>query len=844
MIDAQMLDDERFVGRMVELHRLQEISEQLMEGCGGMVMISGESGFGKSTLIAHYKSEWVDGQNQRATQSAREHSNPDSSGPNTLAQGVLTPIQPFVLWFGVASTPGDRNNPYGPLRKLIELIIYGNSHDWAGFKWYGQRLPPHVVSALEEAYQDAVELKNKIESHDKSTLSGSYDITLIFTVMLKRLAQVTPLIFFIDDLQDCDTSTLDYLTLLVKNVISDRPILILCTYRPDLPEDTEEYKKKHKLINPLRDHVVEIILSGFDIEESLRYIDVTCHPNILPPGAKNQLYELSEGSPLRLYRIINDLKASKTLVRVDGVWTLVRDFTADEILTKFPSAIHQRLEAAREDRDHHIDLKGIIDRASIQGEVFNTLLLKRLYDDDQVQASALDEGLEVLEYTHQFFMQRDTTQSIVKLLYGGSDYHFDRSITRKLVYMAIPNGRRVELHGRTGEILESLASDEHRKERPHIDRALAELIAFHYTRGERFGKAAEYTLMMARDAQRLAAKNECEILCNTVLDLLNKSEKQETCGILPDQLTQYRAEALLLKGQTCKLKDAIPLYESALALSTKYGTRIVECLAHRHLADALREDGHNNFQRAEEHLKLALAIAKELDDLTEEIRIQRSIGTLQMFSFDWSGANLTLNACLESAKKLQNNNVEAELRCEIAELLYRYGMTEEAIEQDRRAVELANSLRATNVHMSEIAQALVCPRLAYIYILMGEWSKGKQYLELAAPLIDRYEYTQARGDMMQGWVQYYLGQGLYTEAFHSLEMFEQFAEGADFKDGISYVQRWRGHLYILQNRLDEAEREVNKGNEYIPLDARDPMGDLGLIKLYRGQLDDALDLHC
>jgi DNA-binding CsgD family transcriptional regulator/tetratricopeptide (TPR) repeat protein len=243
-----------FIGREPELAVLEVAVSRAAEGAGSAALVAGESGIGKSRLIAELR---VRAEGAGATVLIGECLE--------LAEGDL----PYAALIGAL-----RNVVRGLDAEEVEAIL------GPGLAQLAPLLPE--LAAI---------------SGKADTAPGDGDQGRLFEALLgalTRLGEAAPVVLVIEDLHWADRSTRDFLSFLVRNAREERLVLI-ATYRSD------ELHRRH----PLRPFVLELERSGqaervdlrpFDRDELAGQLEaiVGSAPD---PVTLERLLERSDGNP-------------------------------------------------------------------------------------------------------------------------------------------------------------------------------------------------------------------------------------------------------------------------------------------------------------------------------------------------------------------------------------------------------------------------------------------------------------------------------------------------------------------------------------------------------------------
>jgi DNA-binding CsgD family transcriptional regulator len=254
-----------FVGRERELDLLRHASQQVIQGHGGMVLISGEAGIGKTALVRHLVNE------------AREQ------GAFVLNGGA----------YDLSATP-----PYGPWLEILQ---------------------DYDSQQLNESFPDPPPF---LQDRDELARMQSQEALFHkFFTFLSTVAEQTPLVLVLEDLHWSDHSSLDLLRFVARRS-RGCPILIVATYRDD------EVARGHALHQLLPTLIREtdserVELRAFDepavwkLIEQHYQLDNASHERVA-----RYLLRRAEGHPLFTIELMRTLEFRGVLRNTHSDWQL------------------------------------------------------------------------------------------------------------------------------------------------------------------------------------------------------------------------------------------------------------------------------------------------------------------------------------------------------------------------------------------------------------------------------------------------------------------------------------------------------------------------------------------
>ena len=155
---------------------------------------------------------------------------------------------------------------------------------------------------------------------------------------LEVLTEQIPFILVLEDLHWSDVSTLDLLSSLAQRTEPAR-LLIIGTYRP-----ADVLTVKHPLSGVVQELQVHrqchsLILPTLPLSVVSMYLETRFPRSLLPTRFAQELYAHTEGNPLFLVAILDDLVAHNVLIMIDGSWSL--QVAIEEIRAIIPRLSHR-----------------------------------------------------------------------------------------------------------------------------------------------------------------------------------------------------------------------------------------------------------------------------------------------------------------------------------------------------------------------------------------------------------------------------------------------------------------------------------------------------------------------
>jgi DNA-binding winged helix-turn-helix (wHTH) protein len=464
------------VGRDPELSQLRDALARAQAGERQIVFVSGEPGIGKTSLVAAFVA---------AAASADVH----------------------VAW-GQAIEHYGASEPYLPLLEALVRSCRGT----AGERFLSA-LTRHAPTWLAQM-PTLLSASQRRDIERRSAGVTRERMLRELTDALEAAAAPAAIVLWLEDLHWTDVSTIDWLASFAHRPERAR-VLVVGTYRP-----AEALAGSH----PLRGIHDELRRQGRCREIALPSLSRPAVAEYLArrfpsnDDARPQLFHLAEavhqrteGSPLFMVRVLDDLVDQGVLAHVDGRWT-VRD-PARAVERGIPGDL-QRLIERQLDRLGKDQVR-LLEVASVVGAEFSSAALASAADLPEGDAETVCSGLA---RTQQLIHARGTEEWPDGTV--ATRFAFHHALYREALYERVPAGRRVELHRRLGDRLERGWGD-------RVTEIAGEL-AMHFERGRAVPRAIHYLRQAGRVAGSRGASQEAAAYLARALDLVASMPADQT----------------------------------------------------------------------------------------------------------------------------------------------------------------------------------------------------------------------------------------------------------------------------------------------------------------------------
>src|SRR5215510_7528847 len=402
------------VGRESALDRLQRGIEAAWRGTRQIVFVTGEPGIGKTGVVEAFL--------ERVSADPRVW----------IAHGQC------VETYG---TP----EPYLPVLDGLGRLCREGGGDWL------------VTLLRKHAPTWLAQMPWLLDSADRDALERD----LLGTTrerMLREMAEAVealtaeaPLVLVLEDLHWSDTATVDLVSLLARRTEPAR-LLVIGTYRP-----VDVLVSRH----PLEDLRLELQARGRWQHLSLEllaeagvadYLRERFAGHAFPSELARVIHRRTEGNPLFMVSVVEDLVARGLIVMRDGRWAL--HAALEEVELSVPESLRQMIERRMGQLEE--DERRVLAVGSVAGMEFSAASVAAALESPQVEVEAC---CDELVRRHLFIRPLGAGEWPDRTV--ASRYRFLHALHHNVLYQDIPTASRRELHRLIGQ----------REERGHGERA-------------------------------------------------------------------------------------------------------------------------------------------------------------------------------------------------------------------------------------------------------------------------------------------------------------------------------------------------------------------------------------
>ena len=474
------------VGREQDLDVLLEEFDQAQRGRGRLVVVSGESGVGKTTPIETFVRHLEE--SGEAVRIGRGRCSERLAGSEAYLP-ILEALDSL-----------QRNEQLGSLSRVIRALAPS---------WYAQIMPP--------APNDSSAARLAAD-----TLGGSQErLKFEICALLGELGRLNPVVLWFDDVHWADPSTTDLIGYVARRLNGMR-VMIIATCRQSALALT-----RHPFL-PLTQELVGhgecrvMVPALLDDAAVERYVAGQFPEHTFPEGFAKVVARRTEGNPLFMADLLRDLRQRQILRQQNGTWAMAGDLTALE--RAFPESVRsliQRKTDALEDADRRL-----LGAAAIQGSDFDSAVLSSVL---QLDEEDVENALERLEREHALVRFIEEAEAANRQL--ALRYRFAHHVYHQAFAESVRATRRVALSRAIAERLVARACG-------ICDGAADIAILFETARDNL--RAAEYFNKAALAAAKLYAHGDTARLAQRGLALLEEeADRPERAAVELDLQMTY-----------------------------------------------------------------------------------------------------------------------------------------------------------------------------------------------------------------------------------------------------------------------------------------------------------------
>ncbi len=720
------------VGRAQELARVQSLVEKLAhESRGGLVLITGDAGLGKSRLTSELK-QWIARTPELASLRVYEGGCVayGQSAYDVFVQLLsrLFEIQPDDSADVRRSKIKARVTELMPTpRAVVETLPY--LENFMG-------LPP-----VERELEDRIRHLEPAQLRQQTFLA--------VRELLLQACRANPLVLIFEDLHWVDKPSLDLL-LFLSNAVEDEPLVLVCLSRPTEGQAAGQIQRVAGAT--LDGQFMQIALEPLSIQDSAALVDSLLTISDLPDSLRELIPRRAEGNPFYLEEIIRTLIDRNLIRRRNDRWEVTpgADFQSFQVPRTLEGLIMTRVDHLPESTRY------IAQCAAVIGRDFPDSILRRIAEGN---AARLDNDLQEL-VDHELVQQTLETPE--------RQFIFRHVLTQQTIYNSVLVRRREQLHHKIASAIEELYPG-------RLDEQ-AERLAFHYGESNDAARALPHVVRAAERAASRYANEEALRYYRTALDmaartdatpatrmriLIGLGDSQTHIGDFENAAASLSAAWQLSRGETASPTQARQAAEIARRLGRVFERRGKYDEAMQWLESALREINRDvssgqavervriyldigwvhyrrgDLDEAQHWRARALEISEGLDYYAEMGSAYNGLAAVANLKGDWNNAIQFARRGLEVREMIGDLEGVSRSHTNLGGILFSVGRWDEALPHLERSLELKR--RTGDAKFLAGAYS----NLGYYHLHKGDLARARELFELARRHAEKIRDTNA-----------------------------------------------------------------------------------------------------
>ncbi|MCI0579765.1 MAG: AAA family ATPase [Chloroflexi bacterium] len=780
------------IGREAEFQLLESRLHDLDAGRGGIVMVTGEEGLGKSLLVNDVRQHII--RDYVLLNEAHDH---ESNGPVTPLSSLAwlqgrcrsyNQATPYSMWLDLLHNWLDLRGGEPETERRDRLYRQTEALWGDGLADYYPYLATFLALPLEEPYAE------RVRHLDAGGLRQQFYCTI--QAWVAAMTRQGPLVLVFNDVHWADVTSLNLLEYCLP-LCDYEPLLWLFLYRPERTSAVWHFRQRVETEYPHRLSI--LTLSPLTEAQSGEMIDHLIGPNVLPETTRALILNQAEGNPYYIEELIHTLIEQEALVQDThtGQWRATRAVASIELPGTLQSLLLERIDSLSAGE------RRILQMAAVVGSTFWSNVLSALLGDDP----GLQQHLTALQRA-QLILERGQVAHL------GMEYAFKSKLMRDTAYASILSHQRVGQHRQVAEILEQ--QFDQLVPMQHVG-----LLAYHYRRAEEPGKELFYTLLAAQQAARIYANTEALELYTRALEVLEQMEAEtddpHRLYIIYTQrfeVLDERAAVFHLIGDFAAARaDAQALLPLAQQMADDPAW-LIDALLHQ--PGVQNWTSHEELNAGLATAEQALTLAQQLPDRHREMQCLRIISIQRHFLHDssWQEAG---EYALELARQLNDQRYQVLILTQLGTAYNWSNQADKGMAYLEAALPICRALddRITEVHLLDQLR-LGAERQGDYYRLLVE------YLQKALAISRQIGYREAEGNAA---VRCGQTQGIYLGDFNGgLALAEQGKRMREHPTGAADALLRIAHIRALQGKQAEALAALEQASQIREQDISDILG--------------------
>ena len=648
--------------------------------------------------------------------------------------------------------------------------------------------------------------------------------------LLLRESHVQPLVLIFEDLHWIDSETQAVLDSLIESLPTAR-MLLLVNYRPEYQHGwgSKSYYSQLR-IDPLPPE------SAGELLQALLGDDTSLLP------LKPLLIERTEGNPFFLEESVRTLIETNFLTGERGNCRLTKPIQSTQVPATVQAVLAARIDRLPPEEKH------LLQTAAVIGKDVPFVLLQAIADQSEEELRQRLTRLQAAEFLYE------------TSLFPEIEYTFKHALTHEVAYGSLLQERRHVLHVRIVEAIERLYPD---RVSEHF-----ELLAYHASRGELWGKAVEYLHQAGKKAAiRSANREAAEYFEQALNELEHLPQNREALEQAIDIRVDLGPALMATKGNGAREVEAT--YAKAKELCQRVGETLKLFPVLWGLSRMYNHRGE--LQAARDLGEQLLTMAQRVQDPELLLEAHHTLWAILATLGELAAAQTHAQQGIASYNQQQHSHLAflygghdpgVCCRTHAARQLWLLGYPDQALQRSQEGLALGRDLS----HPFSLALSLLW--LAWVYQQRGEAQAAQERTEALLAIGTEHGFprfvvqgTLLRGRLLveQGQVEEGIVQMRQAAAAHLVTsigregayffalMAEAFGRGGQIAEGLGTVTGELARAQKTGGRCYEAELHRIKGELLLrQADAGEQQAEAcfqNALKVARGQSAKSLELR-
>src|SRR5437016_6206307 len=497
------------IERGAELAHGAEVLGNVAAGIGGVLVVTGEPGIGKSRLLAELRARFESMDAARGT--------PIWLEGRCVSYGEAMPYWPFRdllrTWLGVlADRPELRVRV--PVRRQIGRLFGEHAIEYYPYlgAMLGLTLEPEAHARLAELSPEAAQ----------------YRTFEVIRALFARLAEQGPIVAAFEDLHWADATSLQ----LLGNLLADTEVsalLLVLTLRPE--RDHAAWRLKEAAARELPHRTRELALEALSGDGGRELLRSLIGGIELAPAMERRILDPAEGNPFFLEEIVRSLVDAGALVRDGDGWRFDH-----EIEVEVPPTV-EKVIVARIDRLGPGARDALL-AAAVLGRSFGLPHLEAVADEGDIGPALMElQRLDLIREGRRW---------------PEPEYRFKHVLIQDAAYRTLAKARRGALHRRAAAWLEERYAGR--------EDEVAGLLAHHWLAAEDEDKAVAYLARAGDRARQEYALDEAIGYYRDLLPILERRGAKQEMALVLFKLALALHMSLRFREANDAYQRAFPLW--------------------------------------------------------------------------------------------------------------------------------------------------------------------------------------------------------------------------------------------------------------------------------------------